>query len=219
MIELSAEFWCEFAASFGVAVLFIASFFAHRWKESKADEIVSAGEEKDESKSLVDFLREAVRLAEERLKAQDDQARVLEKKAILMGALCVFTVAFLFSQEFSHISVAFWVMVIAVLCLVISSVLCARIVDVHEYGSPGFYAPEQIFQYVQSFKPDYLAYLLRVTLQEHYKSINQNRKVNDRKVRVLTVAKNFWIVGTGAALGALAGNSPAVKWACGWLIG
>ena len=168
--------------------------------------------------NILDFLREAVRLAEERLKAQDDQARALERKAILMGALCVFTVAFMLSWDFDAPGARLTAL-IAGSCLVVSAALCARTVDVYAYGRPGFFAPGSIFQYVQDFQPGHLAYLLRVVLREHYASIDQNHKVNDQKADDLILARRWWIVGTSAALGALGGNGAAVKWACGWLIG
>ena len=220
MIEMSAEFWCELVASLAVAAAwFVAFSFALRQREIKGNQVAppEEGAHVPESDAL-EFLRETVRLAEERLKAQDDQARALERKAILMGALCVFTVAFMLSWDFDAPG-AFLFNLIAVVCLVVSATLCARTVDVYAYGRPGFYAPGQIFQYVQDPRPGYLAYLFRVALGEHYASIAHNEKVNGQKADDLILARRWWIVGTSAALGALGGNSAAVGWACGWLIG
>ena len=230
MIELNAEFWCELVASFAVTVMARIGFaFALSRKKNDSEQSGALSEKRGDlpecapsgTDGVLEFLRESVRLAEDRIKAQDDHARALERKAVLLGALCVFTVAFLLSGEFDSPG-AFVVKLAAIVLLVIAATFCAQTIDFSQYGRLGLYAPE-IHQYVEYFQPEDLPYLYRFVLSEHYASIGLNDKTNGNKVDVLTRAKQWWVCGTSAALGALAGNSEAAKWACelacGWLGG
>ena len=217
MPDFNAQFWCEFAASLLVAVMWHAIFaFALRKKSVKDGQDASTADSgpvvRGGANGVLGFLREAVRLAEECLKAEDDRKHTLERKAMLLGTLCVFTVAFLLSGGFNAPG-AFLFKLVAIVFLVLAATWCVRTIDLSSHGRPGFYAPGTIFGYVQNPPPDALAYLLRAVLPELYASIADNRKGNDKKADDLINAKCFWMIGTSLALGAVAGNSKAVQWA------
>ena len=220
MIDFNTHFWWEFLASLVVTTASWVGFsLALRTVNAEEARIapMSGG---DDSENALDFLRETVRMAEERVKAQYEQARVLERKAILMGALCVFTVAFLLSKDLGA-SGAFLFEAVAILFLIAAAALCARSVNFYTYGLLGFYDPHAIPKYVQDPRSGDLAYLLRESLRENYESIALNERANDRKLTILIRAQGWWISGTSATLGALAGNSPKValarELARGWL--
>ena len=227
MIEFTAMFWLEFAASLMVAVAARVGFaLALRRKDGESDQdatpdgqdATTTGAADSRGSGVLDFLREAVRLAEERIKAQDDHARALERKAILLGALCVFTVAFLVTGDFGA-SGAFPVKAAAIVLLVASAAFCAQTVDFLNYGRRGLYAPGAIPEYLQTPRPADLKRLHLVVLRSYYTSIIDNEKANDNKAVVLLRARRWWINGSALALGTLAGNSAPIEWAACRLIG
>ena len=103
--------------------------------------------------------------------------------------------------------------------LVAGAAFCAQTIDFSRYGRLGLYAPNSIHKYIHNPQPGDLAYLSRFVLDEHYASIVLNEKTNGDKIEVLTRAKKWWVRGTSAALGTLAGNSMLIERACCWLAG
>ena len=218
-MDLIMHFWCELAVSVGVAVgvygglrVFLRRVpgdpeLEYEWlgDQPMSEEDVSLN--KDDA---VGFLREAVRLAEERLKAQGEQVRALERKAILLGAFCVFTFAFLLTGEFDALGAlpTKWV---AMLFLVIATAFCARAIDFYHYGAVGLYAPD-MNAYVQDPRPEDHAHLLRCILAEYYAKIPLNEQSSIRKVAGLKRANNCWVLGISAVLGAFAGNGTPVEY-------
>ena len=225
-MELIMHFWCELAVSIGVAVVVyggLGLFLRRVHDDSELEYELSAVQPMpDEDVPLsednaLDFLREAVRLAEERLKAQREQARALERNAILLGAFCVFTFAFLLTGEFDTLGAlpTKWV---AMVFLVMATALCARAIDFYHYGAAGLYAPD-LNEYIQDPRPEDHAHLLRCVLAEYYTSIPFNEQSNNQKITRLNRANNCWVFGISAALGVFAGNSTPIEYLCNWLIG
>ena len=225
-MDLIMHFWCELAASVGVAVGVYGGFvfILHRKDADRNQDSVPSREQEwagedapPDENGVLNFLREAVRLAEERLKAQEEQTRTLERKATLLGALCVVTIAFLLTGEFDSAG-ALPVRLTAIVLLIISAALCARTIGFLHYGRMGIYALG-IDQYIQNPRRGDHVYLLRCALDEHYASIALNDRSIEDNITIVSRARKWWMCGAAAALGSIAGNGVPVDCLCIWLVG
>ena len=97
-MQFGMQFWCELAASAmaaGLVYMGLGLFLSGGEEDFDPDSVLSANQAVPDEQApsdeggVLDFLREAVCLAEERLKAQEEHSRALERKATLPGALCV----------------------------------------------------------------------------------------------------------------------------------
>ena len=222
MIEFNAMFWCEFAASLAVAIAaWVAGYFFLLRGQVAPDvrdaELPKLDENRPGSPEYArDFLREVVRLAEDRIKSQDEFARFIQWKAALLGGLSVFTVAFLFTGEFGAPGGTLMTGVAAVF-LVVASGFCAKTLDLGWYGQLGYHAPV-ILSDMEQVREGSVENLWKTVLADHYNSIKVNSSTNGRKAADIERAKKLWVWGTSAALGAMAANTAAAKLACEYLI-
>lgn len=230
-MEGMMTFWYELMVSVGVAVAVYGGYeglgvFLQRMHEHgnpsleyelSANRSMSDEDAPSAESDALDFLREAVRLAEERLKAQGEQARALERKVVLLGAFCVVTVAFLLTGEFDSVG-AFPVKVTAIILLVMAAAFCARAIDFYHYGAVGFYTPE-LNVYAQDPRLGDQAYLLRCALAEYSVRIPLNEQSTNEKASRLERANQFWVIGISATLGTFAGNGALVEYLRNLLIG
>lgn len=221
MSAIHAQYWCEFAASLAVAA--VAWGVGYRLlirddgDKPQIDNNTRAGQADGDStnaddKERTDFLREAVRLTEERIREQDAFTRFIQWKAALLGALSIFTAAFLFSGGFDAKG-ALPMTALSGALSVLSAAFCAKTLNLDWHGMAGFHAPDILVR-VESLRKGDIADMLRVVLKAYHDSIAVNDATNEKKTRHIERAKKLWMWGAGAALGAMAGNSPLSEWAC-----
>ena len=163
------------------------------------------------------LLRELVREAEERMKAQEDAFRFHERKAALLATLCIVMLGHLLSglggdspfSVYRDWPAMLWPAA-AILLLAVSASLCMRAIDFAAYTPPGF-PPYVGGRVLANAAPDgkdgALEYLLFHLLEEYDKRIENNEtKANERYRRVF-YARWFWLGGASAYLGMLGGGS------------
>ena len=142
-MQFGMQFWCELAASAmaaGLVYMGLGLFLSEGEEDFDPDSVLSANQAVPDEQApsdedgVLDFLREAVRLAEERLKAQEEHSRALERKATLLGALCVCvcTVAFLLAGGFDTAG-ALPVKRVAIVLLIVSAA-CRRCLQGFDAG-------------------------------------------------------------------------------------
>lgn len=165
---------------------------------------------------LLGLLREAVRLAEERMKAQDSGTQILQGKAALMGTLCLLTVGYLLSVDFSS-PVSRLLALFAVSFLILAVAYCAKAINFAKHGQLGMH-PTVFKDIFKNVDENSMRNMLCGVLKQYYNRIDQNEKTNGDKRRDLHSAKRWWLIGTGLALGAVAGEGARSLCTYGWLV-
>ena len=169
----------------------------------------------DENSGIKELLREAVRFAEERMKAQENGTQVLQGKAALLGTLCVFTVGFLFAGDFVS-PVSRFLMPFAVAFLILSVGFCARAINFAKHGQMGMH-PCTFVELLKNPQKESEVYMLHGVFKQYYERIDQNEQTNRDKMGNLRHARWLWVIGTGLTLGMMAGEGAKFLCACGWL--
>ena len=163
---------------------------------------------------FVEFLREAVRLAEERMGAQENVTRVLQWKAALLGTLCLVMIGFLLSGETDTLT-ALFLTPFAVIFLALAIGFCAQTINFADHGQLGLH-PDSVRDLLQKPHEDDLAVILHGVLNEYHGRINKSEISNVSKAKSLRHAMWLWVTGAGFVFGAL--TSEGIKAICGWLI-
>lgn len=169
----------------------------------------------NDNADTINPLREAVRLAGERMKAQDSGTQMLHGKATLMGTLCFFTVGYLLSEEFAS-PVARFLTPFAVFFLILAVAFCAKAINFAKHGQLGMH-PTVFKGILENINKKSVENMLYGVLKQYYDRIDQNEKTNEKKRRDLRSARWLWLIGTGLALGMVAGEGARFLCTCGWL--
>ena len=164
---------------------------------------------------VTSLLREAVRFAEERMKAQENGTQILQGKATLLGTLCVFMVGFLFSEDFAS-SVPRFLMPFAIGFLILSVVFCARSINFAKYGQMGMH-PYTLVDILKDPDDRSEVDIFYGVFAQYYERIDQNEQSNRNKMQNLRHARWLWVAGTGFALGMMAGEGAQFFCTCNWL--
>ena len=158
-----------------------------------------------------DFLREAVRLAEDRMKAQEEVTKIQQGKAYGLGTLCVLIMVFMYS----NFPETHWLMLISYTSLFFSVLFSARAINFAQHGQLGL--PPSVISESEWMRMD-TANILHIVLEEYEHRIGVNTAANENKSICLYHARWLWVIGTGACLGVMAKGNDHVACACGWLI-
>ncbi len=153
------------------------------------------------------FLKEAVRLAEERMKAQEEVTKILQGKAYALGTLCVLIMVFMYSK----FSDTHWLTLMAYVSLFFSVLYSAGAINFARHGQRGLPPSSWISEWMN------IAKMLHAVLQEYEHRIGINAKTNKKKSRYLYHARWLWVIGAGACLGVMAKGNDHVVCTCGWL--
>ena len=160
----------------------------------------------DKEAEVLDFLKEIVRLAEERIKEQNDASRTYERKAVLLATLCLVILGYLlhdfpqgifswFPKESLWIHIALWPLIISIL-------FCVQAINFAPYGPLGLH-PIVTSGLIDNPDKTSLARTCRHLLGEYAKRINLNEEHNGKKYKSMIIAMVFWAIGTGALLGVI----------------
>lgn len=224
MIEFNAQFWCEFVLSLAPALVVwgggYAVFIRGRrtpisfYQETAPLPSPEMGEIKEFS---ADFLRELVRLAEERMRELEQASRVYERKAMLMVSLS-FAVLGYFSSNISAVEVSPGVWsVIVYLSFGLVAVLGVKAIDFAPYEPRGQHPTVVRDFFTRPASGDEMNWMLYHLLDSYRKRIDNNTKTNFGKFRNLHFAKYLLALGAGGIPGMLLSSSEISARICGCL--